>query len=69
VFELIACLDKMQMLPPFPESVWTPSASDLWRLWNQHLNKRPSVTHLSDLEDAEYLLSALCVDRVEKYLP
>lgn len=52
----------MQMLPPFPETLWSPSASDLWRLWNQHKTSRQSVTLLSDLEDAEFLLSSLCVD-------
>jgi hypothetical protein len=51
----------MQMLPSFPETVWTPSASDLWRLWNLSKTKRQSVTHSSDLEDAEFLLSTLSV--------
>jgi hypothetical protein len=49
----------MQMLPSFPESEWTPSASDLWRLWNLSRSPRLSVNHSSDLEEAEFLLSAL----------
>jgi hypothetical protein len=52
----------MQMLPSFPESVWTPSASDLWRLWNGVKTKRASVCHCSELEDAEHLLSALSAE-------
>ncbi len=53
----------MQMLPSFPPSVWNPSASDLWRLWNQFkAARRPSVNNSSDLEDAEFLLSALRVE-------
>ena len=52
----------MQMLPSFPESVWTPSASDLWRLWNRFKAGRLSVNLSSDLEEAEFLLSALCVE-------
>ena len=47
------------MLPSFPESEWTPSASDLWRLWNSSRGPRLSVNHSSDLEEAEFLLSAL----------
>jgi hypothetical protein len=52
----------MQMLPSFPETMWTPSASDLWLLWNISKSKRQSVTLSSDLEDAEFLLSALSVE-------
>ena len=53
----------MQVLPSFPESEWTPSASDLWRLWNSSKTRRPSVTHhSSDLEEAEFLLAALCAE-------
>ena len=52
----------MQILPSFPESVWTLSASDIWRLWNGGRTKRVSVSHCSDLEDAEHLLSALDIE-------
>lgn len=52
----------MQMLPSFPESVWTPSASDLWRLWNGSRTKRASVSYCSDLEETEHLLSALSAE-------
>lgn len=54
----------MQMLPSFPESEWTPSASDLWRLWSRSKTSRPSVTHASDLEDAEFLLAAISVESI-----
>lgn len=53
----------MQMLPSFPVTVWNPSASDLWRLWNHSkAARRPSVIDSSDLEDMEFLLSALRVE-------
>jgi hypothetical protein len=54
----------MQVLTPFPYSAWTPSASDLWRLWNASKTPRPSVAHLSDVEDAEFLLAALGAARI-----
>ena len=58
----------MQMLPSFPVSAWNPSASDLWRLWNHFkAARRPSVIDSSDLEDAEFLLSALRAESLALY--
>jgi len=53
----------MQMITSFPGSVWTPTASDLWRIWNRSkLARRPVVAFSSDVEEAEFLLSALSVE-------
>ena len=56
----------MQVLPSFPKSVWSPSDRDLWRLWNySQLTRRPPAIDSSDLEDAEFLLAALCVESMD----
>ena len=56
----------MQVLPSFPKSVWSPSDRDLWRLWSySQLTRRLPVIDSSDLEDAEFLLAALCVESLD----